>query len=197
MPGTVIKVLVAPDRGESASPFVLEAMKMETPLTAPYDAVVRTVNVAEGDQVAGGAVLVESRTRRVLSFMAAPMSPLILSFPVMRGGGVLLAAENLLVLRWSRSCSPPRLAVADGIAPSWRRRNHVPCLRSQDVAVHPGELGLIRSRRQSLEELACRLGHRAGPYYGTAISGSNCRRACVDGSSSVNASAASGAAALT
>ena len=36
-----------------------EAMKMETPLTSPYDAVVRAVNVAEGDEVAGGAVLVE------------------------------------------------------------------------------------------------------------------------------------------
>jgi biotin carboxyl carrier protein len=34
-------------------------MKMETPLISPYDAVVRAVNVAEGDRVAGGAVLVE------------------------------------------------------------------------------------------------------------------------------------------
>jgi biotin carboxyl carrier protein len=32
---------------------------METPLTAPYDAAVRAVHVAEGDRVAGGAVLVE------------------------------------------------------------------------------------------------------------------------------------------
>jgi biotin carboxyl carrier protein len=32
---------------------------METPLTAPYDALVRKVNVAEGDRVAGGAVVVE------------------------------------------------------------------------------------------------------------------------------------------
>ena len=38
---------------------VLEAMKMETPLTSPYDATVRAVHVAEGDRVAGGAVLVE------------------------------------------------------------------------------------------------------------------------------------------
>ena len=61
MPGTVIKVLVAPgDHVQARQPLlVLEAMKMETPLTAPYDAVVRTVNVAEGDRVAGGAVLVE------------------------------------------------------------------------------------------------------------------------------------------
>jgi biotin carboxyl carrier protein len=34
-------------------------MKMETPLTSPYDAVVRAVHVAEGDRVAGGTVLVE------------------------------------------------------------------------------------------------------------------------------------------
>jgi acetyl/propionyl-CoA carboxylase alpha subunit len=61
MPGTVIKVLVA--AGDSVQPrqplVVLEAMKMETPLSSPYEAVVRAVHVAEGDQVAGGAVLVE------------------------------------------------------------------------------------------------------------------------------------------
>ena len=34
-------------------------MKMETPLTSPFDGVVRRVHVAEGDRVAGGAVLVE------------------------------------------------------------------------------------------------------------------------------------------
>jgi len=39
--------------------LVLEAMKMETPLVAPYDAKVRAVNVGEGQQVAGGAPLVE------------------------------------------------------------------------------------------------------------------------------------------
>jgi acetyl/propionyl-CoA carboxylase alpha subunit len=61
MPGTVIRLLVAAgDEVKARQPLVvLEAMKMETPLTSPYDAVVRTVNVAEGDRVAGGAVLVE------------------------------------------------------------------------------------------------------------------------------------------
>jgi acetyl/propionyl-CoA carboxylase alpha subunit len=61
MPGTVIKVLVAAgDSVRARQPLlVLEAMKMETPLTAPYDAVVRAVNVAEGERVGGGAVLVE------------------------------------------------------------------------------------------------------------------------------------------
>jgi len=61
MPGTVIRVLVDPGkRVEARQPLVvLEAMKMETPLESPYDAVVRRVHVAEGDRVAGGAVLVE------------------------------------------------------------------------------------------------------------------------------------------
>jgi biotin carboxyl carrier protein len=38
---------------------VLEAMKMETPVASPFDASVRAVHVAEGDRVAGGALLVE------------------------------------------------------------------------------------------------------------------------------------------
>jgi oxaloacetate decarboxylase alpha subunit len=38
---------------------VLEAMKMENPLVSPFEATVRAVHVAEGDRVAGGAVLVE------------------------------------------------------------------------------------------------------------------------------------------
>jgi acetyl/propionyl-CoA carboxylase alpha subunit len=61
MPGTVIRLLVgAGDSVHARQPLiVLEAMKMETPLTSPYDAVVRAVHVAEGDRVAGGALLVE------------------------------------------------------------------------------------------------------------------------------------------
>jgi acetyl/propionyl-CoA carboxylase alpha subunit len=61
MPGTVIKVLAAPgDRVEQRQTLlVLEAMKMETPLVSPYAATVRAIHVAEGDQVAGGALLVE------------------------------------------------------------------------------------------------------------------------------------------
>jgi acetyl/propionyl-CoA carboxylase alpha subunit len=61
MPGTVIRVLVA--AGEPVKPrqplVVLEAMKMETPVTSPYDAVVKGVHVSEGAAVAAGAVLVE------------------------------------------------------------------------------------------------------------------------------------------
>jgi len=61
MPGTVIRVLAKEgDRVEHRQPLlVLEAMKMETPLVSPYDAVVKAVHVAEGDRVAGGALLVE------------------------------------------------------------------------------------------------------------------------------------------
>ena len=61
MPGTVIRVLVEPGAEVAARQplVVIEAMKMETPLVSPYAATVRTVHVAEGDRVAGGAVLVE------------------------------------------------------------------------------------------------------------------------------------------
>src|SRR3954454_6882908 len=61
MPGTVIRVLVEAGAHVSAREqlVVLEAMKMETPLLAPYDGTVKAVHVAEGDRVAGGAVLVE------------------------------------------------------------------------------------------------------------------------------------------
>ena len=61
MPGTVIRVLAKEgDRVGHRQPLlVLEAMKMETPLVSPYDAVVKAVHVAEGDRVAGGALLVE------------------------------------------------------------------------------------------------------------------------------------------
>ncbi|MBI4171903.1 MAG: hypothetical protein HY511_04005 [Actinobacteria bacterium] len=61
MPGTVIRVLCAAgDRVEARAPLlVLEAMKMEVPLAAPFDATVKAVHVAEGEQVALGVVLVE------------------------------------------------------------------------------------------------------------------------------------------
>jgi acetyl/propionyl-CoA carboxylase alpha subunit len=61
MPGTVIRVLVG--GGDAVKPrqplVVLEAMKMETPVVSPYEAVVRAVHVSEGDRVAGGELLVE------------------------------------------------------------------------------------------------------------------------------------------
>ena len=61
MPGTVLRVLVGPgDRVEARQPLiVLEAMKMETPLRAPYPGEVAAVHVSEGDTVEAGAVLLE------------------------------------------------------------------------------------------------------------------------------------------
>jgi len=61
MPGTVLRVLAK--EGETVKQrqplVVLEAMKMETPVVSPYEAVVRAVHVSEGDRVAGGTLLVE------------------------------------------------------------------------------------------------------------------------------------------
>jgi acetyl-CoA/propionyl-CoA carboxylase, biotin carboxylase, biotin carboxyl carrier protein len=61
MPGTVIRVLVAPgDLVTARQPLLLlEAMKMETPIAAPFDGRVKAVHASEGDRVAGGALLVE------------------------------------------------------------------------------------------------------------------------------------------
>jgi biotin carboxyl carrier protein len=53
-------LVAAGDRVEPRQTLlVLEAMKMETPLSSPYAAVVRAVHVAAGDRVAGGAPLIE------------------------------------------------------------------------------------------------------------------------------------------
>jgi acetyl/propionyl-CoA carboxylase alpha subunit len=61
MPGTVLRVDVAPgDAVRARQPLlVLEAMKMETPVSSPYDGKVAGVHVVAGDQVAAGALLVE------------------------------------------------------------------------------------------------------------------------------------------
>ena len=60
MPGKIIQVHVRPGqsvrRGEPL--VVLEAMKMEHTLSAPHDATIESVDVALGDQIAEGAVLV-------------------------------------------------------------------------------------------------------------------------------------------
>ncbi|MEJ0026317.1 MAG: biotin carboxylase N-terminal domain-containing protein [Rhizomicrobium sp.] len=60
MPGKIIQLLVTPGesvkRGQPLA--VLEAMKMEHTLSAPADAKVKSVEVAQGDQVGDGAVVV-------------------------------------------------------------------------------------------------------------------------------------------
>lgn len=59
--GTVVKVLAENGQQVSAGDtlLVLEAMKMETEVTAPRDGVVAAVEVSVGDAVQGGQVLVE------------------------------------------------------------------------------------------------------------------------------------------
>jgi biotin carboxyl carrier protein len=61
MPATVVKVLVEPGsrvkQGDTV--VVLEAMKMELPLRAAGDAVVKAVHCREGDLVQAEVVLVE------------------------------------------------------------------------------------------------------------------------------------------
>ena len=61
MQATVVKVAVKPGdkvvKGELLC--VLEAMKMEQPITAAFDGKVRVVDVREGDSVAGGQLLIE------------------------------------------------------------------------------------------------------------------------------------------
>ena len=61
MPGTVVSVLV--EEGEEVEEgqllLVLEAMKMEQQVIAPYAGAVRALPYGEGDLVAGGAILVE------------------------------------------------------------------------------------------------------------------------------------------
>ena len=61
MPGIVVDVKVATGDAVAAGEtvLVLEAMKMQNPLTAEQDGVVAAVHVAIGDTVAGGAILVE------------------------------------------------------------------------------------------------------------------------------------------
>jgi 3-methylcrotonyl-CoA carboxylase alpha subunit len=61
MPGLVLKVLVRSGEKVRAHQtlIVLEAMKMEHNIEAPYDGTVKKVNCAEGGRVAEGAVLIE------------------------------------------------------------------------------------------------------------------------------------------
>jgi biotin carboxyl carrier protein len=61
MPGTVLDVrVVAGDVVRPREPIVvLEAMKMEHPITAPFEATVRAVHVEPGDAVEAGAPLAE------------------------------------------------------------------------------------------------------------------------------------------
>ena len=61
MAGTVVKVFIeaGADVKSGETLVVLEAMKMETEVTAPKDGKVKSVDVAVGDAVQGGQVLIE------------------------------------------------------------------------------------------------------------------------------------------
>jgi 3-methylcrotonyl-CoA carboxylase alpha subunit len=61
MPGTVVKVLVEEGQevAEGQLLLVLEAMKMEQPVSSPHAGVVQSLPFEEGSLVPGGAVLVE------------------------------------------------------------------------------------------------------------------------------------------
>ena len=63
MPGTVAKVLV--EEGQEVEEgqllLVLEAMKMEQPVSSPHAGIVHSLPFGEGSLVPGGAVLAEVR----------------------------------------------------------------------------------------------------------------------------------------
>jgi acetyl/propionyl-CoA carboxylase alpha subunit len=61
MPGSVVKVLVAPGDQVSVgrSLVIVEAMKMENEVRSPVDGVVKAVNVKAGDSVGTTEVMVE------------------------------------------------------------------------------------------------------------------------------------------
>ena len=66
MPGKIIQLLVKPGEAvKKGQPLaVLEAMKMEHTLSAPTDAKVASVEVAQGDQVNDGAIVVRFETAK-------------------------------------------------------------------------------------------------------------------------------------
>ena len=62
MPGTVVNVVVTVGVGQAVKAgedlVFIEAMKMETPVKAPQDATVATIEVSKGEAVDSGKVLV-------------------------------------------------------------------------------------------------------------------------------------------
>ena len=118
------------------------------------------------------------------------------------GRRVLLAAEDLLEVlfaRRDRRSRPCRRPLATLTAPSVDRDE--PFAGAVDVeqvaCCSCPQFRRIGARGQSLEELACRLRHRADITTGPRASGSSLRRARDGGRRSVSARPASGAAAQT
>jgi biotin carboxyl carrier protein len=61
MPATVVRIQAAPgdSRGRGDVLVILEAMKMEMPIKAPYDGVISAVNCRPGELVQPGVGLIE------------------------------------------------------------------------------------------------------------------------------------------
>jgi 3-methylcrotonyl-CoA carboxylase alpha subunit len=61
MPATVIRVAVKPGAavGKGDTLLVLEAMKMELPIRAPFDGVIKAVHCKAGDLVQPGVPLLD------------------------------------------------------------------------------------------------------------------------------------------
>ena len=61
MPGSVTEVKVSVgDEVQANQPLLItEAMKMETTIQAPFDGIIKQINVANGDAIATGDLLVE------------------------------------------------------------------------------------------------------------------------------------------
>lgn len=61
MPSTVVKILVETGErvAEGSGVIVVSAMKMETTLNAPFNGVVKRINVAVGDKAAPGDILMD------------------------------------------------------------------------------------------------------------------------------------------
>ena len=59
--GNVFKVEVKPGQAVKANEvlLILEAMKMETPIKSPSDAVIKSVLVSQGDSVSAGQKIIE------------------------------------------------------------------------------------------------------------------------------------------
>jgi biotin carboxyl carrier protein len=61
MPGKVVKLLVneGDNIKEGETAIIISAMKMESEYKAPKDAVVKKINVSEGDTIEGNQILIE------------------------------------------------------------------------------------------------------------------------------------------
>jgi pyruvate/2-oxoglutarate dehydrogenase complex dihydrolipoamide acyltransferase (E2) component len=81
MPGKVIAVLVKPGEPvtRGAALLILEAMKMEHTICAPYEGTVTAVHFQAGEQVSEGAELLSLAALPTLPTRATPATPATLA----------------------------------------------------------------------------------------------------------------------